>query len=159
MIKLKNTEIYFQEFLPNRYFEEISDLFFFNSFQSQYRKGIVSAIEKFGMPSMLEDEIGVRIQLNGYDWGQQTLFVTIGSKVGPLVAIVINVIIGDTLSVVHFVVNKQYFEKELGRYEYSLFILSKLAQMMKPIKEIKFVKFEYTGLILPLKKLEILFND
>ncbi len=156
---MKSEEIYFQEFLPIRYYEEVDDLFFFNPLQSRYRKGIICSIEKFGKPSMVEDEIGVRIQLNGYDWGQQTLFVTKGSKVGPLVAIVIIVIIGDTLSVVHFVVNKHFIEKELGQYDYSLFILSKLAQMVKPIKEIKFVKFEYTGLIVPIQKLEILFND
>lgn len=150
---MKDFEVYFQEILPLSYTDAVNEIFFFNPLQSRYRKGIIKAIQKFGKPELTETESSLSLHLNNRELVQQTLFVTTHSKVGDLVAIIIHVRQEEVLSVVHFAINKSKIENEFLKEDFSIFVLKKFASMVKPIKQIKFIKFEYTGLKIPIANL------
>ncbi len=139
--------------MPLSYTDAVNKIFFFNPLQSRYREGIIKAIEKFGKPELFETESSLSIKLHNKDLVQQTIFVTSHKKMGDLVAILIHVRQGDVLSVVHFAIDKDNLGNEFLKNDFSIFVLKKFASMVKPIKQIKFIKFEYTGLKIPIANL------
>ncbi len=84
---------------------------------------------------------------------QQTIFVTSQTKMGVLVAVLIHARQGDVLSLVHFAIDKSKVDNEFLNNDFSIIVLKKFAAMVKPIKQIKFIKFEYTGLKIPIANL------
>lgn len=134
--------------------EELQDVFFFNSNQKRYRTKIVKTINKYGKPKVVVENNQITIRLDSDNLNQQTLFVVDKSNNNLLIGVLLYVKENDTINIIHLALNEVH-QEYLNKYGYSVFnlIINQFAKMLRNIKDIKFVKFQYNSLVVELEKI------
>lgn len=134
--------------------EELQDVFFFNSNQKRYRTKIVKTIDKYGKPKVVVENNQITIRLDSDNLNQQTLFVIDKSKNNMLIGVLLYVKENDTINIIHLALNEAH-QKYLNNNGYSVFnlIINQFAIMLRNIKDIKFVKFQYNSIVIELEKI------
>jgi uncharacterized protein (DUF4415 family) len=134
--------------------EELQDIFFFNSNQKRYTKKIVKTINKYGKPKVVVENNQITIRLDSDNLNQQTLFVLDKSNNNLLIGVLLYVKENDTINIIHLALNEAH-QEYLNKYGYSVFnlIINQFAKMLRNIKDIKFVKFQYNSLVVELEKI------
>jgi uncharacterized protein (DUF4415 family) len=134
--------------------EELQDVFFFNSNQKRYRAKIVKTINKYGKPKVVVENNQITIRLDSDNLNQQTLFVVDKSNNNLLIGVLLYVKENDTINIIHLALNEAH-QEYLNNYGYSVFnlIINQFAKMLRNIKDIKFVKFQYNSLVVELEKI------
>jgi hypothetical protein len=137
--------------------EELQDVFFFNSNQKRYTKKIVKTIDKYGKPKLVVENNKITIRLDSESLNQQTLFVLDKSNNNLLIGVLLYVKENDTINIIHLALNEAH-QKYLNKYGYSVFnlIINQFAKMLRNIKDIKFVKFQYNSIVVELEKISYL---
>lgn len=137
--------------------EELQDVFFFNSNQKRYTKKIVKTIDKYGKPKLVVENNQITIRLDSESLKQQTLFVLDKSNNNLLIGVLLYVKENDTINIIHLALNEAH-QKYLNKYGYSVFnlIINQFAKMLRNIKDIKFVKFQYNSIVVELEKISYL---
>ncbi|MFY7732892.1 MAG: hypothetical protein ACOVSR_05370 [Bacteroidia bacterium] len=125
--------------------EELQELFFFNSNQSRYQTKILNAIEIYGKPIIISENELITIRLSTQNINQQTLFILDKEKESKLIGVLIYVKELTTINVVHLSFCEQ------NNFSKFCFIIKKFSQMLKNIKNIKFLKFQYNSIIITLE--------
>jgi uncharacterized protein (DUF4415 family) len=137
--------------------EELQDVFFFNSNQKRYTKKIVKTIDKYGKPKLVVENNQITIRLDSESLNQQTLFVLDKRNNNLLIGVLLYVKENDTIDIIHLALNEAH-QKYLNKYGYSVFnlIINQFAKMLRNIKDIKFVKFQYNSIVVELEKISYL---
>jgi hypothetical protein len=137
--------------------EELQEVFYFNTNQERYRSKIINAITLYGKPIIVIENHLITIQLNKPNLQQQTLFIIDKENANRLIGVLIYVKEINIINIVHLSFYNQ--DKYLKNQEsFSIFNLTikKFAIMLKNIKNIQYIKFQYNSMIISLDNINTL---
>ncbi len=106
--------MFFTSALSDSYLEDLKNLLFFNEIQYRIREDIVTAVEKFGVPSIVQKSSMLWITL-GSDFEPQALYVLNKKVNGSLIGVFIYVHDSpENITLIYVAVDVEYSSK--GKY-------------------------------------------
>ena len=124
---------------------ELEELLFFHPHQGRFASSIVGAVEKHGVPTVVEQDNHLRVKLVGSD-DAQTLYVVMESLLlQELVGAVIYTRTSEgTLVILHIAVKKEYTQEgEKSGQQVTLQLIQEICRIARQVQGIKSVQLGY----------------
>lgn len=137
--------------------EELQEVFYFNVNQERYQSKIINAITLYGKPIIVIENNLITIQLDKPKLQQQTLFIIDRENANQLMGVLIYVKENNLINIVHLSFrNQNKYLKNKERFSIFNLTIKKFAIMLKNLKDIQFIKFQYNSMIISLDKINTL---
>jgi hypothetical protein len=139
--------ITFTSVLGRRHRQELEKLLFFNPGQHRVRAAILEAIEKYGIPKVVEEQGWLRVRL---DSGRevQTLFAMSHAGLSPKLAgvMVYTRLEVETILLLHMAVARDYASRgRFGREMLALRLVERLRAIARQVKSVRAVRLILGG--------------
>ncbi len=132
--------IYFKSKINSDYLDELESLMYFNSQQRKVISGIESAIEKYGLPKIKNENEKLKITLEKIE-NPQTIFAFDNDNLVGLIIFYRETI--DNIVILHIAIAEQYSIIYNKSFSLAIALIEELKRKAKNIKGVKSISIYY----------------